>query len=229
MSVTLRLAAMLRRRGKAAFMRQLPNGAAILDVGCANDAPQYAKAINPTLRYTGLDIVDYNDAPEESAAADEFVVSSSADWAKTIASYAGQFDAVLSSHNLEHCEDQEGTVRAMHTALKPGGELYLAFPTDASVGFPSRSGTLNFHDDATHRVPPGFDRVAALLADCGMTLEFRARRYRPALLAALGAVLEPIEAMRKGNAPFGATWALYGFESVFWARKPESNPAGGSS
>jgi SAM-dependent methyltransferase len=220
MSFALRLAASLRRRGKAAFIRRLDPNATLLDVGCGNDAPRYAKSLNPSIHYTGLDIVDYDDAPEEIAAADEFIRTPSAEWAATIAGFGPRFDGVLSSHNLEHCEDQQGTVRAMCAALKPGGHLYLAFPTDESVNFPSRRGTLNFYDDDTHRVPPGFDRVGAWLEESGMEIEYRARRYRPLVLAAVGAVLEPIEAIRKANAPLGATWALYGFESVFWARRP---------
>ena len=41
----------------------------------------------------------------------------------------------------------------MCISLKKGGILYMAFPCEESITFPSREGTLNFYDDPTHVKP----------------------------------------------------------------------------
>ena len=128
-------------------------------------------------------------------------------------------DAVISSHNLEHCENPIAVIEAMAVALKPQGRLYLAFPSEASVGFPSRRGSLRFSDDPTHRAPPSWTDVIRQLSSSGMTMDFAARRYRPWVAAGVGAVLEPVSMLSRRVMPLGSTWALWGFESVIWATK----------
>ena len=102
-------------------------------------------------------------------------------------------------------------------ALAPGGRLYLSFPSEASAGFPSRGGCLNFFDDPTHNTIPNFDRVRQALGEGGLTIEFAARRYRPLVKLLQGLLLEPLS--RAKNRVLPGTWALYGFESVIWARR----------
>jgi hypothetical protein len=46
----------LRPRGKLAFLKSLPPGARVLDVGCGNNSPRDAKVLRPDLIYTGLDM-----------------------------------------------------------------------------------------------------------------------------------------------------------------------------
>ncbi|MEM3334256.1 MAG: methyltransferase domain-containing protein [Thermoplasmata archaeon] len=40
-----------------------------------------------------------------------------------------EYDAVISAHNLEHCNDRYGTLEAMLKVIKVGGKLYLSFPS----------------------------------------------------------------------------------------------------
>jgi len=103
----------------------------------------------------------------------------------------------------------------------PQGRLYLAFPSEASVRFPSRRGSLRFSDDPTHRAPPPWTDVIRQLSSSGMTTDFAARRYRPWVAAGVGAVLEPVSMLSRRVMPLGSTWALWGFESVIWATKSE--------
>jgi hypothetical protein len=105
---------------------------------------------------------------------------------------------------------------AMAQALRPGGRLYLAFPSEASVGFSHRRGTLNFFDDPTHQHVPRRDFV--LQQNLGIA--FARARYRPVLLALAGLVLEPLSWLTGRNDPLGASWALHRFESVLWAERP---------
>jgi hypothetical protein len=61
--------------------------------------------------------------------------------------------------------------------------------------------------------------MVASLRAAGLEFDDMRQRYRPPLLAAIGLGLEPVSALTRRNIE-GATWALYGFESLVWARKP---------
>ncbi|WP_332826375.1 class I SAM-dependent methyltransferase [Ramlibacter sp.] len=211
-------ASWLRRRGKQAFLKSLPAGARVLDVGCGNNSPRDAKVLRPDIFYTGLDVGDYNQQ-DSLRYADAYAVVPPADFAAAIAAHAGTMDAVVSSHNLEHCDDPAAVLRAMAAALRPRGQLFLAFPCEASVGFPRRRGSLNFFDDATHQAVPRWEPVVQALRAGGVTPVYATRRYRPVPLAAAGLLLEPVSRALGRNMPAGATWALYGFESIIWGRR----------
>lgn len=212
------LASWLRQRGKQAFLKSLPAGARVLDVGCGNNSPRDAKVLRPDIVYTGLDVGDYNQQ-DAIRYADRYVVVPPAEFASAIAAHAGTMDAIVSSHNLEHCDDPQAVLAAMAAALRPGGQLFLAFPCEASVGFPRRLGCLNFFDDATHQAVPRWDTVVQSLRSGGVTPVYATRRYRPMPLAAAGLLLEPVARALGRNLPAGATWALYGFESIIWGRR----------
>ncbi|SBS75857.1 Methyltransferase type 11 [uncultured Mycobacterium sp.] len=207
----------VRSKGKEAFLKHLPPDARVLDVGCGNNSPARSKIYAPTIHYTGLDIGDYNQSDGSIESADRYVLTNSEDFASTIESMADSFDAVVSAHNLEHCKDPDETLRAMCGALTRGGQLFLAFPCEASVNFPSRARTLNFYDDPTHQKPINLSRVFEILSKSGMTVSYSVRRYRPPLLAAAGLLLEPVAALSRRSMPLTTTWALYGFETVIWA------------
>lgn len=216
-------ASWLRQRGKQAFLKSLPAGARVLDVGCGNNSPRDAKVLRPDIFYSGLDVGDYNQQGSLDYA-DSYVVVPPADFAAAITAYTGTMDAIVSSHNLEHCDDPQAVLCAMAAALRPGGRLFLAFPCDASVGFPSRRGCLNFFDDATHQAVPRWESVVNGLHAYGLDLVYSRRRYRPALLAVVGLMLEPLACLLGRNMPAGSTWALYGFETIIWGRRNASQP-----
>lgn len=210
---------MVRTRGLFAFLASLPPDAAILDVGCGNDSSYRIKTCFPGMLYTGLDIGDYNQT--KPILADRYVVTSPGRFSSTIRDFGTQFDAVISSHNLEHCDEPDETLQAMLEVVKPGGKIYLAFPCEASTDFPQRRVTLNYFDDPTHRaLPPSFEKVSQELLNGGFRLEYNVRRYRPALLWLLGLVQEPISRLIGRN--LQGTWALYGFETIIWGTRAAS-------
>ena len=219
MKARVRLQCVLRARGKDAFVRGLPHGASVFDIGCGNRSPERVKALRPDIHYIGLDVQDYEQSGRSVAMADEYRITSPALFESAIAQEQGTIDAVISSHNLEHCAEPMPVVGHMVNALKPGGRLYLSFPCEASKAFPSRRGSLRFSDDPTHRTPPSWSRVLQRLEALGMTTQFASTRYRPWLPAALGALLEPVSVLSRRVMPLGSTWALWGFESVIWAAK----------
>ncbi len=210
--------ALFNPRGRNRFLAQLPRKARVLDVGCGNDSPRSFKAIRPDLYYVGLDVGDCRQPIDPRSVADEYVIVEPDDFRDAINRFGQRFDAAVSAHNLEHCDDPEGVVEAMAGALVPGGKLFFAFPSLASKTFPKRAGCLNFYDDPTHNDVPDFAAVCRQLIARGLEIEYRAERYRPPAKFALGLGVEPISALKRRVMP--GTWALYGFESIIWARKP---------
>ncbi len=128
----------------------------------------------------------------------------------------------MSWHNLEHCDHPMETIDAICSRLKIGGRLCMGFPSEQSVVFPSRRGTLNFYDDPTHQYVPDFKAVIKRLTmNNRMFIDFVAQNYKPILCRIAGVFADRI--ITKRNNSF--TWAHYGFETVIWAHKrtPEDN------
>lgn len=207
---------LLRPKGKDAFLWSLPKDAEILDVGCGNNSPFKTKKILPQCIYTGIDVGDYNQSKPNLA--DVYIVTNSENFSGKIRELATKYDAVISSHNLEHCHDREGTLISMMQVLKVGGKIYLSFPCEKSVFFPRRDGSLNYYDDKTHDLkPPSFDEVGDLLRRSGFEINYSTRSYKPNILWFLGLLNEPISKL-KGRSLVG-TWEFYRFESIFIATK----------
>ena len=207
---------LLRNRGKHKFISNLNPEASILDVGCGNNSPYLIKSMLPRSTYTGLDIGDYNQIKPNIA--NEYILTTSENFTNEIKKNICRYDAVISSHNIEHCDDRLGTFIAMLESLKVGGHLYISFPCEQSVSFPSRDGTLNYYDDKTHKqIPPDFDAFLNILKAKNFAIEFSVKNYRPYILWALGMLLEPYSKIT--NRTNSLTWAYYGFESIIWARK----------
>jgi SAM-dependent methyltransferase len=206
----------VNRHDKSAFLHQLRPDARILDVGCGNNSPFYTKCILPACAYTGLDIGDYNQSKPNLA--DRYVVTTAEKFADTIYTLNEAFDAVISTHNFEHCDDRDSTIDAMLKAVSPGGQIYMTFPCEQSVSFPSRSGTLNYYDDPTHKgLPPAFDRLIDTLQSHRFAIEFASRSYKPWAYWFAGLLNEKKSVSE--NRVFISTWAYYGFEAVIHARK----------
>ncbi len=221
MGLRTTVARLARPANKTAFIAGLPLGATLFDIGCGNRSAERIKRVQPGLRYVGIDVCDYLQSRESYAAMDRYIQSDSAGFTKNIAAVGESFDAVVSSHNIEHCEDPNGVIDAMCKVLKPGGQIYVAFPAEETVNFPRRRGTLNFFDDPTHRTVPSFDEIVSRLRENGMLISKSIRRSRPLAYAAAGLIVEPWSALTKRVDDYGAVWALWGFESIIWAKKPK--------
>lgn len=206
--------------GWRAFVASLKQGATVVDVGCGNNSPYKLKTQRPDINYIGIDVGDYNQT--SPILADEYIVTNSESFPSVIEGLAERADAVISSHNIEHCADPPRVLRAMARALRPSGVMYVSFPSEASAHFPSRRGCLNFFDDPTHKTLPIFAHIATGLQQLGCELLVSEPQYRPIILYLAGALVEPL-ARRRKSTMFG-TWAFYGFESILWLCK---NPASG--
>lgn len=134
---------LLRPNGRAFFLSRLVSNAFILDVGCGNNSPFKTKKILPKCTYYGIDVGDYNQARPNLA--DEYILTDSANFTSEISKFKNQFDALISCHNLEHCEDRSGVLLAMLQSLRVGGQIFISFPSECSIAFPGRAGTLNYY------------------------------------------------------------------------------------
>ena len=209
-------AAFLRKFGKHAFILSITKKSVVLDVGCGNNSPFKVKTVLPDSKYTGVDIGDYNQSKVNLA--DSYILTTPAKFSETIVELGQKFDAVICSHNLEHCNDRDATFLAILSSVRKGGRIYLSFPCSESVTYPKRLGTLNYFDDKTHvGTPPDFQKIRKLLIHSGYELTVEIPNYRPLILRSLGWVLEPISAIKQKV--LRGTWEFYGFESIIWAKK----------
>lgn len=216
MKILASLKEYLRPRGKLAFIASIKNSAKILDVGCGNDSSFLIKSKVPDCFYVGIDIGDYNQ--KKPNLADKYILTSPDLFSQEIQKFREQFNVVISSHNIEHCNDRVATIIAMLNSLEIGGNIYISFPCSDSVSFPSRGGTLNYFDDLTHKPPPpNYDHILELLKKCNFDVDFSERNYKPIVLRIIGAILEPFSKISK-RVLIG-TWEFYGFESIIWATK----------
>jgi ubiquinone/menaquinone biosynthesis C-methylase UbiE len=197
--------------------KKIGEGVTLLDVGCGNNSPFYLKREFPNIKYTGIDIGDYNQTMPNLA--DDYIITSPENFAIKIKQLENSFNVVISSHNLEHCNDRNATLIAMANALKGGGYLYLSFPTEKSVDFPGpRINTLNYYDDFTHKeTPPNFDETLQILMDNGIEIIFSSKSYKPFFMSLIGALNE--RKSRKDKEIKNGTWAYWGFEAIIWGRK----------
>lgn len=186
-------------------------------MGCGNDSPAHFKEIRPDLYYVGIDVADYKQVSDPRGHANEYIITTPEYFYTQIAALSATFDAVVSAHNIEHCNAPDETLAAMLSVIKPGGRIFLAFPSEASVNFPHRKGTLNFYDDPTHIYLPKFDSMCEAVTSRGYRIDVAKKRYRPLVRAIRGLVKEP--RCRLQGTVEGEIWSLYGFETIIWATR----------
>jgi SAM-dependent methyltransferase len=198
------------------FLKGINPRGNLLDIGCGSGC-SFIRRILPDVNYVALDIIKYDKSLHQEA--DKYVQSTPENFAETIESMKENFDAVFSLHNLEHCNDRIKTITAMAKALKNDGKMCLIFPSEESVNFPARKGTLNYYDDKEHKIkPPDFEETVKILENNNMTIIYKNGAYKPVIPYFIGLVFEPISKITK-EVKYGSygTWAYWGFEAVIWA------------
>ncbi len=201
---------------KRSFLKHIPERGSVIDVGCGNNSPKEFRIFRPDLYYVGIDVESYNQSDDPMEFANEYLIVPPEKFTEAIEKYKGKMNAVVSSHNLEHCDNPYSVLQAMIETLKKGGIMYISFPCEESVVFPFRQGTLNFYDDKTHKNEPlSWVKVLKFIEDNNCDILYANKRYRPSPLSFIGFLLEPLFAHNKKTSV--PTWSLYGFESIIWA------------
>jgi len=195
------------------FLRKLPNDSTILDVGCGNNSPRRVKKILPHSYYIGIDIQNYNQQSAELA--DEYHIVDKSKFNKKISSFKN-IDVVISYHNLEHVDNRAVTFKAMRDCLKKKGIIYLVTPSEKSIYFPSRKGTLNYFDDSTHKENPvSFNWILEELKNDKFQIIKSIKAYKPIFYYMIGLLKE----FTTPKVTDFYAWCFYGFESIVITKK----------
>jgi SAM-dependent methyltransferase len=187
----------------------------ILDIGCGNNSPSVTKRWFPGCHYTGADIQRYNLAEADDAAMDAFYLLG-VDGSGYDAIPDGSYDLVILNHVLEHMREPAPVLARLCRKLKPGGYIWIAFPSLRSLSLPSSvDETLQFCDDPTHVYVPDIHEVANLLLANDVKV-LHAGRSREGFFTALGDVFKLFKRLLKklitGTFSGRGLWYLLGFE-----------------
>jgi SAM-dependent methyltransferase len=194
----------------------------ILDIGCGNNSPSTTKRWFLGCHYSGADVVRYNNTEGDVAVMDTFYPLG-VDGSGYDAIPDASFDFIILHHVIEHISDPEPMLATICDKLKPGGVIWIAFPSLKSLAFPPAAvGCLQFCDDPSHIYVPHIREVANVLLSNNVRV-LHAGRSQDFIRTALGVVMLPIAFLRRvvtGRLSCKGLWYVLGFEdSVFGQRK----------
>jgi SAM-dependent methyltransferase len=202
----------------------------ILDIGCGNGSPTVTKRWFPGCHYAGADIQRYKLSDADVAAMDEFFQLDSnglsADGSGYGAIPEASYDFVILNHVVEHMPEPAPIVAALCAKLKPGGYIWIAFPSERSLTLPhSEDETLNFYDDPTHVCLPKVGEIADILAANGVNV-LDAGRSREGFWTSIADVVKlgkrKVRKLVTGKFSGRGMWYVLGFEDhVFGQRGPD--------
>jgi SAM-dependent methyltransferase len=187
----------------------------ILDVGCGNGSPTLTKRWFPGCHYAGADIQRYNLSDADVAAMDEFF-QLGVDGSGYDAIPESSYNFVILNHVVEHMREPAPIVAVLCRKLKPGGLIWIAFPSVRSLSLPhSEDETLNFYDDPTHVTVPDVQEIANLLVANGVDV-LDAGRSREGFWAAIGDRVKlwkrKLRKLATGRFSGRGLWYVLGFE-----------------
>lgn len=187
----------------------------ILDLGCGDGSPQVFAAAFPTSSYIGVDHDGDRDPRADSAETARFI---SADLETTTLDEVADasVDLVVATHVLEHLKRGCNLIDTVARKLRPGGFLFVIYPTPDSVHFPSMRGTLNFYDHPEHVTVVTPEELVAHVRSAGLSILSEGVSRNPVAIAIM-----PARVIL--TAPFGALsasafWDIYGFERYLIAK-----------
>ena len=198
-------------------------GLRILDVGCGNHSPTQTKQWFPDCFYAGADIEIHNNTESDLAIMDAFypVDVDGGGYAEIPES---SFDYIILHHVVEHMTNSGEVLTALCSKLKPGGYIWIAFPSVRSLALPSAVGTLQFCDDETHVHMPEVREIANVLLANGVKV-VHAGRSRSFVREMIGLAVMPVAFLRRaltGTLPVTGLWYVMGFEDhVFGQRRTQ--------
>jgi 2-polyprenyl-3-methyl-5-hydroxy-6-metoxy-1,4-benzoquinol methylase len=201
---------------------QLPSAPQILDIGCGNSSPSVTRRWFPGCHYAGADIQRYNLTEADDAAMDEFFPLG-ADGSGYAVIPDARYDFVILNHVVEHMADPAPVVATLCAKLKPGGFIWVAFPSLRSLSLPhSVDETLQFCDDPTHVRVPDVREIANILLANGVKV-LHAGRSREGFFTTLADLFKLAKRLVKklftGKFSGRGMWYLLGFEDHVFGQR----------
>jgi 2-polyprenyl-3-methyl-5-hydroxy-6-metoxy-1,4-benzoquinol methylase len=196
----------------------------LLDVGCGPNSAGQFKHFFPGVEYHGIDYHNPGIKDVHIKTMDGFY---DLDLNKNEFDKVpdGYFDALVLSHVLEHLNDPLATLKVLLEKLKPGGYIFIEYPSQKSAKIisseklPLVKGTLNFYDDKTHVNLVDTTKVVALLEESGLAIiknKIR-RNYFFMLLSPL--ILSVRFVRNKFVVRASDLWDFVGFAQLVYAHK----------
>lgn len=194
----------------------------ILDIGCGNRSPSMTKRWFPACHYSGADIQHYNLGDADIEAMDEFYLVG-VDGSGYDAIPDASYDLLILNHVIEHMTNPAPLLAKLCGKLKPGGYIWIAFPSLRSLSLPhSVDETLNFCDDPTHVYLPEVREIANVLLANGVSI-VHAGRSREGFLTSLGDCFKLVKRLvaRAVTGKFSGRglWYVLGFEDHVLGRR----------
>lgn len=192
-----------------------------LDVGCGSHSPTYTKRWFPHWRYHGIDRPnsDYDtDASDQAAMETFYELDLEHDALDPLPD--ATFDIATFSHVIEHLPNGLDVLRGIAAKVKPGGKVYVEFPSERSLNLPSMRGTLHFCDDETHVRVYSPREIANVLLEEGFRI-VRAGPRRDWLRIMLFPVVVPAKYLLRRGLSGSDFWDITGFAAFVYAEKRE--------
>jgi len=213
------------------FLKTLPPGATVLDLGAGEGSLHIFRNWPSPARG---DIKLYAYSLEKGKFFGSYEGYELGDWDRQPPEFGGmQFDAIFSAHFVEHIQ-QPGSLAAWAAShLKPGGRLFVEWPSEASLRAPTHDELLshgidlqpgNFLDDCTHLALPSTGMVHSSIRESGLEIEIAGTIRLPVFE---GALLNVYRRNRDAVALLFAYWSFTGWCQYVVANKygPEPQPA----
>ena len=161
------------------FLKALPDGATVLDVGAGDGALQIYRHWPPPPR---TDLTMYAFAMDRGSLFDRYDGHELGRWPDVRPGFAGKrFDAIFAANFIEHIEAPLEFIRWAASRLAPGGRIFLEWPREVSLALPTTAALQavgidvmagNYFDDATHQPElPAAPAVQAALVGAGLQIE----------------------------------------------------------
>lgn len=192
----------------------------ILDVGCGNQSPTVTKKYFPQCIYHGVDRANYNNSDQDMAAMDAYF---ELDLETSVLDELSDnvYDLIVLSHVIEHIDNGLDVVERLSKKLKPGGYIYIEYPSLKSLQLPTAHGSLHFCDDDTHkRLYHMMDIANQLMANGCRIIVAKTRRSKiRILLSPIGFVFNFFYFFLKGSIHSWLMWDIFGFSEFIIAKK----------
>jgi SAM-dependent methyltransferase len=161
------------------FVKTLPEGAAVLDIGAGDGALQIYRKWPAPAR---LDLRMYTFAMDRGSLFDQYDGYELGVWPQARPGFGGRrFDAIFAANFIEHIEGPIDFIRWSADRLSARGRIFLEWPRPDSREMPTTAAlravgidvmTGNYFDDGTHRGDlPATEAVHAALTACGLRIE----------------------------------------------------------